>query len=151
MWIFQVSQTETQTQQNQHTQSTESSKSEGTQAGGTLQQTNTKSSSTSTRPHKEQLHHMLSATKSVDYSDMDMVNKYWIILTITGVGTYFIKYIHYIIVIVCDRWEKQKCVQLIITTSSTITSITEDPSQRALKIWTHRTAWVWIVTRWREC
>ncbi|GLV41393.1 hypothetical protein CBL_06623 [Carabus blaptoides fortunei] len=71
----QVSQTETQTQQNQHTQSTESSKSEGTQAGGTLQQTNTKSSSTSTRPHKEQLHHMLSATKSVDYSDIDMVRE----------------------------------------------------------------------------
>ncbi|KAK9744060.1 hypothetical protein QE152_g8112 [Popillia japonica] len=64
----QVSQTESQSQ----TQTTESSKSEGTQAGGTLQ-SNTKTSSTSTRPPSLREHHILTNTKSVDYSDIDMV------------------------------------------------------------------------------
>ncbi|XP_063922445.1 protein still life, isoform SIF type 1 isoform X3 [Zophobas morio] len=64
----QVVQTETQSQ----TQTTESTKTEGTQAGGTLQM-NTKTSSTSTRPPlRENAHHVLTNTKSVDYSDMDM-------------------------------------------------------------------------------
>ncbi|KAL3281788.1 hypothetical protein HHI36_004989, partial [Cryptolaemus montrouzieri] len=61
-------QTETQSQ----TQLSETSKSEGTQAGGTLQ--NTKSSSTSTRPPFRD-HHLLTNTKSVDYSDVDMVRE----------------------------------------------------------------------------
>lgn len=68
---FQGNQTETPSQ----TQSTESQKSEGTQAGGTLQ-TNTKSSSTSTRPPlRENMHHVLTNTKSVDYSEIDMVRE----------------------------------------------------------------------------
>lgn len=68
-FILQVSQTESQSQ----TQPTESSKSEGTQAGGTLAP-NTKSSSTSTRPPlRENMHHVLTNTKSVDYSDIDMM------------------------------------------------------------------------------
>ncbi|XP_060516827.1 protein still life, isoform SIF type 1 isoform X3 [Cylas formicarius] len=62
----QISQTETQSQ------TTESQKSEGTQAGGTLAPT-TKSSSTSTRPLRENMHHVLTNTKSVDYSEIDMV------------------------------------------------------------------------------
>lgn len=62
-------QTETQSQ----TQITESSKSEGTQAGGTLQP-NTKSSSTSTRPQiRGNMHHVLTNTKSADYAELDMV------------------------------------------------------------------------------
>ncbi|KAG5886176.1 hypothetical protein JTB14_000352 [Gonioctena quinquepunctata] len=65
----QMSQTESQSQ----TQANESSKSEGTQAGGSLAPT-TKTSSTSTRPpSRDTLHHMLANTKSVDYSDIDMV------------------------------------------------------------------------------
>ncbi|KAJ8918396.1 hypothetical protein NQ315_008092 [Exocentrus adspersus] len=65
----QISQTESQSQ----TQTTESSKSEGTQAGGPLPP-NTKSSSTSTRPPlRDNLHHVLTNTKSVDYSEIDMV------------------------------------------------------------------------------
>ncbi|XP_017786934.1 PREDICTED: protein still life, isoform SIF type 1-like, partial [Nicrophorus vespilloides] len=63
-----TNQTETQSQ----TQSTESSKSEGTQAGGTLQK-DTKSSSTSTRQPLRDTHHVLTNTKSVDYSEIDMV------------------------------------------------------------------------------
>lgn len=68
IFVFQISQTETQSQ----TQTTESSKSEGTQAGGTLQ-SNTKTSSTSTRPPSLRDHHVLTNTKSVDYSEIDMV------------------------------------------------------------------------------
>ncbi|XP_057653123.1 protein still life, isoform SIF type 1 isoform X3 [Diorhabda carinulata] len=65
----QISQTETQSQ----TQPGESSKSEGTQAGGSLGP-NTKSSSTSTRPPlRDNFHHVLTNTKSVDYSDIDMI------------------------------------------------------------------------------
>ncbi|KAJ8968878.1 hypothetical protein NQ317_018634, partial [Molorchus minor] len=65
----QVSQTESPSQ----TQTTESSKSEGTQAGGPLP-SNTKTSSTSTRPPlRDNLHHILTNTKSVDYSEIDMV------------------------------------------------------------------------------
>ncbi|XP_022905977.1 protein still life, isoform SIF type 1 isoform X4 [Onthophagus taurus] len=64
----QVSQTETQSQ----TQTTESSKSEGTQAGGSLQ-SSTKNTSTSTRAPSLRDHHILTNTKSVDYSDIDMV------------------------------------------------------------------------------
>lgn len=53
----------------------ESSKSEGTQAGGTLAP-NTKSSATSTRPPlRDNLHHVLTNTKSVDYSEIDMVRE----------------------------------------------------------------------------
>ncbi|KAJ8926320.1 hypothetical protein NQ314_021336 [Rhamnusium bicolor] len=64
-----ISQTEIQSQ----TQTTESSKSEGTQAGGSLAP-NTKTSSTSTRPPlRDNLHHVLTNTKSVDYSEIDMV------------------------------------------------------------------------------
>ncbi|RZC34720.1 still life, isoform SIF type 1, partial [Asbolus verrucosus] len=64
----QVVQTETQSQ----TQTVESTKTEGTQAGGTLQM-NTKTSSTSTRPPlRENTHHVLTNTKSVDYSEIDM-------------------------------------------------------------------------------
>lgn len=67
--MFQVSQTESQSQ----TQQTETSKSEGTQVGGSLT-SNTKTNSTSTRPPlRENLHHVLTNTKSVDYSDIDMV------------------------------------------------------------------------------
>ncbi|KAJ8948406.1 hypothetical protein NQ318_009917 [Aromia moschata] len=65
----QISQTESQSQ----TQTTESQKSEGTQAGGSLPP-NTKTSSTSTRPPlRDNLHHVLTNTKSVDYSEIDMV------------------------------------------------------------------------------
>ncbi|CAG9832851.1 unnamed protein product [Diabrotica balteata] len=65
----QISQTEPPSQ----TQTSESSKSEGTQAGGSLGPT-TKSSSTSTRPPlRDNLHHVLTNTKSVDYSEIDMV------------------------------------------------------------------------------
>lgn len=68
---FQAAQTETPSQ----TQSTETSKSEGIQAGGTLQP-NTKSSSTSTRPpFRDNLHHVLTNTRSVDYPEMDMVRE----------------------------------------------------------------------------
>jgi T-lymphoma invasion and metastasis-inducing protein 1 len=67
----QVVQTETQSQ----TQTTESTKTEGTQAGGTLQM-NTKTSSTSTRPPlRDNAHHVLTNTKSVDYSEIDMVRE----------------------------------------------------------------------------
>lgn len=67
----QVVQTETQSQ----TQTTETTKTEGTQAGGTLQ-INTKTSSTSTRPPlRENSHHILSNTKSVDYSEIDVVRE----------------------------------------------------------------------------
>nr|XP_015835959.1 PREDICTED: protein still life, isoform SIF type 1 isoform X2 [Tribolium castaneum] len=63
----QIVQTETQSQ----TQ-TEATKTEGTQAGGTLQM-NTKTSSTSTRPPlRDNAHHVLTNTKSVDYSEIDM-------------------------------------------------------------------------------
>ncbi|XP_044267189.1 protein still life, isoform SIF type 1 isoform X4 [Tribolium madens] len=63
----QIVQTETQSQ----TQ-TEATKTEGTQAGGTLQM-NTKTSATSTRPPlRENTHHVLTNTKSVDYSEIDM-------------------------------------------------------------------------------
>lgn len=63
-----------QTESQSQTQ-TESSKSEGTQAGGTLQPA-TKTSSTSTRgPLRDNLHHVLTNTKSVDYSDIDMVRE----------------------------------------------------------------------------
>ncbi|XP_068083118.1 protein still life, isoform SIF type 1-like [Anabrus simplex] len=62
----QVGQTSTQ----DHPQQTqEASKSEGTQAGGTLQ--NMKSTSASRKDH----HHILTSTKSVDYPDMDMVRE----------------------------------------------------------------------------
>ncbi|CAG9814401.1 unnamed protein product [Phaedon cochleariae] len=65
----QISQTESQSQ----TQLSESSKSEGTQAGGTLAPS-TKTSSTSTRPPlRDNLHHTLTNTKSMDYAEMDMV------------------------------------------------------------------------------
>ncbi|KAF5297733.1 hypothetical protein FQR65_LT09906 [Abscondita terminalis] len=67
----QAAQTETPSQ----TQSSETQKSEGIQAGGTLQ-SNTKSSSTSTRPpFRDNLHHVLTNTRSVDYSDVDMVRE----------------------------------------------------------------------------
>lgn len=72
----QVIQTETQSQTQP---AIESTKTEGTQAGGTLQPTNNNnktSSSTSTRPPlRENSHHMLTNTKSVDYSDIDMVRE----------------------------------------------------------------------------
>ncbi|XP_076255312.1 guanine nucleotide exchange factor still life isoform X3 [Rhynchophorus ferrugineus] len=62
-----VSQTETQSQ------TIESQKSESTQAGGAMPPT-TKSSSTSTRPPlRENLHHVLTNTKSIDYSEIDMI------------------------------------------------------------------------------
>lgn len=63
-----------QTESPSQTQTTESTKTEGTQAGGTLQM-NTKTSSTSTRPPlRENTHHVLTNTKSVDYSEMDIVD-----------------------------------------------------------------------------
>ncbi|XP_065163413.1 protein still life, isoform SIF type 1 isoform X5 [Atheta coriaria] len=62
-------------QPSQTQQTSETSKSEGTQAGGTLQNS-TKSSSTSTRPPlRDNLHHTLTNTKSVDYSEIDMVRE----------------------------------------------------------------------------
>ncbi|KAK9888791.1 hypothetical protein WA026_001015 [Henosepilachna vigintioctopunctata] len=58
-----------QTESQPQTQANETSKSEGTQAGGTLQ--NTKSSS---RPPFRD-HHILTNTKSVDYADVDMIRE----------------------------------------------------------------------------
>ncbi|KAB0802285.1 hypothetical protein PPYR_04471 [Photinus pyralis] len=64
-----------QTESPSQTQSSETSKSEGIQAGGTLQP-NIKTSSTSTRPpFRDNLHHVLTNTRSVDYPDMDMVRE----------------------------------------------------------------------------
>ncbi|VEN58877.1 unnamed protein product [Callosobruchus maculatus] len=68
----QISQTESQSQ----TQMSETSKSEGTQAGGTLASSNTKSSSTSTRQAlRDNMHHVLTNTKSIDYSEIDMIRE----------------------------------------------------------------------------
>ncbi|XP_018324998.1 protein still life, isoform SIF type 1 [Agrilus planipennis] len=65
-----------QTESPPQTQSTETekSKSEAIQAGGTLQPPTTRTSSTSTRqPLRENVHHVLTNTRSVDYPDMDVI------------------------------------------------------------------------------